>query len=110
MSTMAAAVQIPLVPLVDWIHQLEFRSARATAEDIEKIVSWFAGVRKAWANIPQPGIKLLEFFREFVGGAGNIEFSTSKAQALSKSMKLNPLRVYDVTQWMHYWREKEFIA
>jgi hypothetical protein len=110
MSAMAAAMQIPLIPLVDWLQQLEFRSTRATAEDIENIVSGFAEIRKAWANISQPGIKLLDFFKRFVGGAGNIEFSTSKAEDLSEAMNLNPLGEDDVTKWMHYWKEKEFIG
>jgi hypothetical protein len=54
-------------------------------------------------------MKLLDFFKSFVAGEGNIEFSTSKAQLLSESMKLNPLSEDDATNWMHYWREKEFI-
>ncbi|KAJ7855599.1 hypothetical protein B0H14DRAFT_3645801 [Mycena olivaceomarginata] len=45
MSTMASAVQLPLIPFADWVQQIEVRSTRATAEDI--------------ANIP--GIKLLDF-------------------------------------------------
>ncbi|KAJ7916044.1 putative aminoadipate reductase [Mycena leptocephala] len=55
-----------------------------------------------------PGMKLLDFFKGFVAGEGNIEFSTSKAQALSESMSLNPLSEDDATKWMHYWTE-EFI-
>ncbi|KAJ7886913.1 hypothetical protein B0H13DRAFT_1627705 [Mycena leptocephala] len=95
MSTMAGAAQLPLIPFADWVRNLEVRSARATAEDIEKI----------------PGIKLLDFFKAAVAGAGNIEFSTSKAQALSESMKLlNPLSGEEAKKWMQYWREKEFIA
>jgi hypothetical protein len=54
-------------------------------------------------------MKLLDFFKGFVAREGNIEFSTSKAQALSESMKLNPLSEDDATKWMQYWREKEFL-
>ncbi|KAJ7865231.1 putative aminoadipate reductase [Mycena leptocephala] len=95
MSTMAGAAQLPLIPFADWVQNLEDRSARATAEDIDKI----------------PGIKLLDFFKAAVAGAGNIEFSTSRAQALSESMKLlNPLSGEEAKKWMQYWRKKEFIA
>jgi hypothetical protein len=67
-------------------------------------------VPKTATNIPQPGIKLLKFFKAAVAGVGNIEFSTSKAQALSESMKLlNPLSGEEAKKWMQYWREKEFI-
>jgi thioester reductase-like protein len=41
MSAMARAVELPLIPFADWIQQLEVRFDRATAEDIEKIVSRF---------------------------------------------------------------------
>jgi hypothetical protein len=61
-------------------------------------------------NIPQPGIKLLDFFKAVVAGAGNTAFSTLKAQAISQSMKmLEPLDEDDVKHWMHYWK-KEFLA
>jgi NAD dependent epimerase/dehydratase family enzyme len=39
MSTLASTVQLPLTPFADWVQQLQARSARATAEDIETIVS-----------------------------------------------------------------------
>jgi hypothetical protein len=48
MSTMAGAAQLSLIPFADWVRNLEVRSARATAEDIEKIVSqcmWFQRLR-----------------------------------------------------------------
>ncbi|KAJ7360820.1 putative aminoadipate reductase [Mycena albidolilacea] len=94
MSTLASTVQLPLTPFADWVQQLQARSARATAEDIERI----------------PGIKLLDFFKAAVAGAGNTAFSTLKAQAISQSMKtLEPLDEDDVKHWMHYWK-KEFLA
>ncbi|KAF8215632.1 putative nonribosomal peptide synthetase [Mycena galopus ATCC 62051] len=93
MSAMANTVQLPLVSFADWVRQLQDLSTQATAEDIQRI----------------PGIKLLDFFKAAVAGAGNIAFSTSKAQTLSDSMKLlEPLREEDAKQWMHYW--KEFLA
>ncbi|KAJ7236069.1 hypothetical protein B0H12DRAFT_1256772 [Mycena haematopus] len=92
-SAMAETAQLPLVPFADWVQQLQERSAKATAEDLEKI----------------PGIKLLDFFKAAVAGAGNISFSTSKAQTVSESMRLlEPLSVEDANQWMQYW--KEFLA
>ncbi|KAJ7146532.1 putative aminoadipate reductase [Mycena epipterygia] len=95
MSSMASAVQLPLIPFADWVHQLQTHSAHATAQDIEKI----------------PGLKLLDFFNGVLTGQGDTEFSTSKAQAISDSMKfLKPLSGDDVKQWMHYWREKGFIS
>ncbi|KAJ7360799.1 putative aminoadipate reductase [Mycena albidolilacea] len=93
-STMANTAQLPLTPFADWVQQLQARSSRATAEDIERI----------------PGLKLLDFFKAAVAGAGNTAFSTLKAQAISQSMKmLEPLGEDDVKHWMHYWK-KEFLA
>ncbi|KAJ7146585.1 putative aminoadipate reductase [Mycena epipterygia] len=71
MSSMASTVQLPLIPFADWVHQLQTRSAHATAQDIEKI----------------PGLKLLDFFNGVLTGQGDTEFSTSKAQVTSDSMK-----------------------
>ncbi|KAF7347140.1 Acetyl-CoA synthetase-like protein [Mycena venus] len=94
MSAMASTVQLPLIPFADWVQQLQARSARATAEDIERI----------------PGLKLLDFFKGALAGAGNVNFSTLKAQALSKSMRLlRPLVEEDAKQWMHYWK-KDFLV
>ncbi|KAF8215565.1 acetyl-CoA synthetase-like protein [Mycena galopus ATCC 62051] len=94
MSTMAATVELPLIPVSDWVRQLEDSSAQAKtdSDDIERI----------------PGIKLLDFFKTVVAGAGNVQFSTSKAQSMSDSMKLlEPLRQEDAKQWMQYWQKKE---
>ncbi|KAF7347157.1 Acetyl-CoA synthetase-like protein [Mycena venus] len=95
MSAMASTVQLPLVPFADWVQQLQDHSSHATAEDIENI----------------PGLKLLDFFKGVLSGSGNVEFATVKAQAMSESMKLlGPLNEDDAKKWMHYWREKKFIA
>ncbi|KAJ7144760.1 putative aminoadipate reductase [Mycena crocata] len=96
MSSMANIAQLRLVPFADWVQKLQALSTNATAEDMEAI----------------PGIKLLDFFSDAnMNGAGNIEFSTLKAQTTSASIKfLKPLKEEDVQQWMSYWRQKEFIA
>ncbi|KAF7347151.1 Acetyl-CoA synthetase-like protein [Mycena venus] len=95
MSAMASTVRLPLVPFADWVQQLQDRSSRATAEDMEKM----------------PGLKLLDFFKGALSGAGNVEFATVKAQAMSESVKLlDPLNEDDAKKWMHYWMEKKFIT
>ncbi|KAJ7683142.1 putative aminoadipate reductase [Mycena rosella] len=97
MSSMARAAQRPLIPFADWVHQLETRSAHATAEDMENI----------------PGIKLLDFFSAVAVGLGSLsnEFSTVKAQALSSAMRsVKPLGTEDAERWIQYWREKGFIS
>ncbi|KAF7340995.1 Acetyl-CoA synthetase-like protein [Mycena sanguinolenta] len=95
MSTMANTAQLPLIPLADWVRQLQDRSSGVTAEDISDL----------------PGIMLLDFFKKTAGEGRGIEFSTAKAQALSDSMELlKPLNEDDVKQWMQYWREKKFIV
>ncbi|KAF7347147.1 Acetyl-CoA synthetase-like protein [Mycena venus] len=93
MSAMASTVELPLIPFADWVQQLQIRSTRATAEDIGRI----------------PGLKLLDFFKGALAGAANVDFSTLKAQGLSKSMRLlRPLVEDDAKRWMNYW--KEFLA
>ncbi|KAJ7656866.1 putative aminoadipate reductase [Mycena polygramma] len=95
MSAIAGDAQLPLVSFPEWVEQLQARYTAATPEDLENI----------------PAIKLLDFFQAVVAGAGNTEFSTLKAQAISEAMKsLEPLTEEDAKQWMHYWRQKHFIA
>ncbi|KAJ7656957.1 putative aminoadipate reductase [Mycena polygramma] len=95
MSAIARDAQLPLIPFPEWVGQLQARSAAATPEDLENI----------------PAIKLLDFFQAVVAGAGNTEFSTLKAQAISEAMKsLKQLTEEDAKRWMHYWRQKQFIA
>ncbi|KAJ7486758.1 putative aminoadipate reductase [Mycena latifolia] len=94
MSSMARIARRPLIPFPDWVRQLQARSLRATAEDLDNI----------------PAIKLLEFFSGAMAGAGSTEFSTTKAQALSDAMRLvEPLTEQDAERWMRYWKEKGFI-
>ncbi|KAJ6482180.1 putative aminoadipate reductase [Mycena vitilis] len=95
MSAIARDAQLPLVSFPEWVEQLQARSTAATPEDLENI----------------PAIKLLDFFQAVVTGAGNTEFSTPKAQAISEAMRsLKPLNEEDAKRWMHYWRQKQFIA
>ncbi|KAJ7089503.1 putative aminoadipate reductase [Mycena crocata] len=96
MSSMAHTAQLRLIPFADWTQKLQALSANATAADMKII----------------PGIKLLDFFSNVImNGAGNIEFSTLKAQTISNAIKfLKPLKEEDVQRWMGYWRQKEFIA
>ncbi|KAF7378113.1 Acetyl-CoA synthetase-like protein [Mycena sanguinolenta] len=82
MSTLADAVQLPLIPFGDWVQQLQDISTRATAQDIEKI----------------PGIKLLDFFQS--GRSRD-----RKYQFLHIESAIEPLRAQDAKQWMQYWRE-----
>ncbi|KAJ7704580.1 hypothetical protein B0H17DRAFT_1224720, partial [Mycena rosella] len=85
MSSMERAAQRPLIPFADWVHQLETRSAHATAEDMENIVP--------------------------VGmGSLSTEFSTVKAQALSDAMRsVKSLGTEDAERWIRYWTEMGFI-
>ncbi|KAJ7715960.1 acetyl-CoA synthetase-like protein [Mycena metata] len=93
-SSMAGTAHLPLVPFAEWVQQLQDRSLGSTAKDIEDI----------------PAIKLLAFFKTMVGGAANVEFSTTKARATSESMRLlKPLSEEDVQRWMQYWRKKLFL-
>ncbi|KAJ7758776.1 hypothetical protein B0H14DRAFT_2634628 [Mycena olivaceomarginata] len=53
-----------------------------------------------------PGIKLLDFSKAISAETEATEFSSTKAQALSKTLDLlKPLKGDDVKQWMQYWTE-----
>ncbi|KAJ7615673.1 putative aminoadipate reductase [Mycena polygramma] len=95
MSAIARDAHLPLVPFPGWVEQLQVRSVAATTEDLENI----------------PAIKLLDFFKVISTGAGNIGFSTLKAQSMSGSMRsLKPFTEEDASQWMKFWRQKKFIV
>ncbi|KAJ7615659.1 putative aminoadipate reductase [Mycena polygramma] len=95
MSAIARDAQLPLVPLTEWVEQLQVRSVAATTEDLENI----------------PALKFLDFFKAIAAGAGSTEFSTLKAQAISGSMaSLKPFTEDDASRWMKYWRQKKFIV
>ncbi|KAJ7604122.1 putative aminoadipate reductase [Roridomyces roridus] len=94
MSSMADSVKVPLKPFAEWVQDIRDRLPNATAEDLENI----------------PGLKLLDFLAAAEAGRANTEFSTTKAQELSNSMKLlEPLNVNDARRWMGYWQGKNFI-
>ncbi|KAJ6487136.1 putative aminoadipate reductase [Mycena vitilis] len=95
MSAIARDASLPLVPFPEWVEQLQIRSVAATTEDLENI----------------PALKFLDFFKAIAAGAGNTEFATLKARAMSGSMKsLKPFTEEDARQWMKYWRQKKFIV
>ena len=67
----------------------------------------------------QPAIKLLEFYRDMarheevtqsetqVGEAGMVDFSTAKAQRVSKSVAhMQLLGDLDARAWVNYWSSK----
>ncbi|KAF7357193.1 Acetyl-CoA synthetase-like protein [Mycena sanguinolenta] len=88
MSTMASTLQLPMIPSAQWLQQLQHKSGKATDEDMKRIST----------------IKLLGSFAETLYGMRNVQFSTSKAEMISKSMKsLEPLREEEVKQWIQHW-------
>ncbi|KAJ7636845.1 hypothetical protein FB45DRAFT_742764, partial [Roridomyces roridus] len=94
MSSMAGIAELPMIPFPEWVQRVRDRAMSATAEDFENI----------------PGIKLLDFLTSMAGKPANLEFSTTKAQELSRSLRtLQPLDEKDVRRWMAYWRRKDFI-
>ncbi|KAJ7636836.1 putative aminoadipate reductase [Roridomyces roridus] len=94
MSSMAGMVDLPMIPFAEWVQRVKGRAVNATAGDLDSI----------------PGIKLLDFLTRMVAYQANIEFSTTKAQELSSSIRsLTPLDAEDARRWMAYWRRKEFI-
>ncbi|KAJ7625813.1 putative nonribosomal peptide synthetase [Roridomyces roridus] len=94
MSSMADSVNVPLKPFAQWVQDVRDRVPNATAEDLEHI----------------PGIKILDFLAAAEAGQASTEFSTTKAQKLSDSMRLlEPLNANDARRWMGYWQGKHFI-
>ncbi|KAJ7731258.1 acetyl-CoA synthetase-like protein [Mycena metata] len=113
-SSMTGTAHLPLVPFAEWVQQLQDRSLGSTAKDIEDIMRIHSSDRRLPTpsdyNFTQPAIKLLAFFKTMVGGAANIEFSTTKARTTSESMRLlKPLSEEDVQRWIQYWRKQLFL-
>ncbi|KAF8154567.1 hypothetical protein B0H34DRAFT_661311 [Crassisporium funariophilum] len=98
-----SASRIPVVSFKEWFSLLEARSINATDDVIKQI----------------PAIKILDFFRSFAdtdatlrlvnkhdaesGGLAN--FSTVKAQTISKTMKdLPAIGARDAHLWVRYWK------
>ncbi|KAJ7052222.1 putative aminoadipate reductase [Mycena amicta] len=94
MGAMARVAQLPLVPIAEWVQQLDQSAKNATAEDMGKI----------------PALKLLDFLKSGIGSSGDIQFSTTQAQRVSPTMaNLRPLNADDATRWMGYWSSVGFI-
>ncbi|KAJ7052229.1 putative aminoadipate reductase [Mycena amicta] len=94
MGAMAQVAQLPLIPITEWVGQVERRANNASVEDMEKF----------------PAIKLLDFLKTAIGGSGNVQFSTTQAQRVSQTMAdLRPLSADDATRWMGYWSSVGFI-
>ncbi|KAL6302718.1 hypothetical protein BKA93DRAFT_736353 [Sparassis latifolia] len=102
-------LNLPVVPLEDWVSKLESTAEDASAKDLDNI----------------PAIKLLEYFRSLTAfenhakdaKEGEIEvgglpvFETAKAQSISPALdSLQPLGEEDAKAWIRYWRSKKFIA
>ena len=108
---------LTMVSFVDWVVQLEKRADSATPEDLVNIVSVFIDVWvQTLMSLRQPAIKLLEFYRDMarheeltqsetqVGEAGMADFSTAKAQRVSKTVAhMQPLGDADARAWVNYW-------
>ncbi|KDR79161.1 hypothetical protein GALMADRAFT_277673 [Galerina marginata CBS 339.88] len=100
---------LPLVSFQEWFSLLEARSAAGNADDLKNV----------------PAIKLIDFFRNTANAdsalrsgqrkgnesGGMAEFSTSKAQSLSKTMKdLPPIGDHDAELWVKYWKTAGLFA
>ncbi|KAJ7625844.1 acetyl-CoA synthetase-like protein, partial [Roridomyces roridus] len=94
MSCVADFTKLPLTPFAEWMQKLRDRESGATVEDLEDI----------------PALKLLGFLNTPMTGEGDVGFDTTKAQELSRSIRvLAPLEGDDVRRWMKYWQGKKFI-
>ncbi|KAJ7055851.1 putative aminoadipate reductase [Mycena amicta] len=93
MGAMARVAQLPLVPIEQWLEQLDRSAKDASAQDMENI----------------PAIKLLDVLKSTISSE-NIQFSTAKAQRISQTMdRLPELCEEDVKRWMRYWSSVGFI-
>ncbi|KAH9939474.1 hypothetical protein B0H21DRAFT_780597 [Amylocystis lapponica] len=101
----ALGLELPSVPLEDWVKKLEHAAEGATASDIEKT----------------PAIKLVEFFKHIalvekerrgnrLEAGGMALFSTTQLQNASPTLaKLPLIDDKDVKAWIGFWRRKQFI-
>ncbi|KDR77645.1 hypothetical protein GALMADRAFT_1326492 [Galerina marginata CBS 339.88] len=100
---------LPVVSFREWFSLLEVRAAAGKADDLKNV----------------PAIKLVDFFRKIADAdfallsgenkgnesGGTAEFSTSKAQSISNTMKdLPPIDNRDVELWVKYWKTAELFA
>lgn len=111
--------QIPVLPIQEWFSLLEARSKGASDDVIKQIVRPILASLAAVLIVPQPAIKLLEFFRNSSNAdaalrsgqrkgsesGGMAEFSTTKSQAISSTMKdLPALGRTEAHMWIKYWK------
>ncbi|KAF8174554.1 putative aminoadipate reductase [Pholiota molesta] len=97
--------KLPILPIQEWFALLEARATGAKDEDIKEI----------------PAIKLLEFFRatsnadqalrtgarQGTESGGMSEFSTTKAQVISKTMaELPSIDDAQAHLWVNYWKAR----
>ncbi|KAF7293886.1 Acetyl-CoA synthetase-like protein [Mycena chlorophos] len=93
-SVLAGTAKMPLIPIAQWVSQVEKLARNASGEDLERF----------------PAIKLVEFLKAALAGAVNVPFATEKAQAVSSAMKdLRQLEDADVRRWIGYWNQAGFI-
>nr|GAT45908.1 acetyl-CoA synthetase-like protein [Mycena chlorophos] len=93
-GAMAREAKVPLVPLAEWIAQIGAQAKTATAKDLKRV----------------PAIKLMEFLKAAAAGAGQVQFSTEKAQGVSPVLReARELGEEDVKAWMAYWQAVGFI-
>ncbi|KAJ7056386.1 putative aminoadipate reductase [Mycena amicta] len=94
MGAMAKVAQLPLVPITEWVAQVDRLGKNPSAEDMEQI----------------PAIKLLDLLKSAIGDTGSVQFSTVHAQRVSETIASLPsLSEEDAKRWMGYWNSSGFI-
>ena len=114
---------LDLISFQEWFYILEAHAKAANQENKNELrivrLFIFFSVRISHCDFVQPGLKLLNFFRQMLDGQlkvmseghldtteaeGLPKFSTSKIQNISKTMRdLEPLVPEDVERWVKYW-------
>jgi hypothetical protein len=113
---------LTLISFQEWFYVLKARAKAANQENkielrIVRLNFFSFGSFKKY-DLAQPGVKLLDFFREMSEGdlkvategqldteaGGLTNFSTSKIQSISKAMRdLESLVPEDIERWVKYW-------
>lgn len=95
-------LNVPLVPIKEWLAALEEVALTATAADEQNI----------------PGLKLMGYLRALGGGGGEgleefhgfEDLDTKCAQATSATMRaMKPMDTEDVGKWIGYWRAAGYL-
>jgi len=101
-DTVSKQLDIPLVPIKEWLAALEKIALTATAADEMAI----------------PGLKLMGFLRALGGGGGEgldefhgfEDLDTRCAQATSATMRaMKPIDTEDVSRWIRHWRAAGYL-